>query len=406
MVKIKPFSGLYYYNKYSKANNVSKFVKKALDFDCDGLCPDLQNNDLNVATLQNFNMPNEVSETLKNWLESGVLTVSGGPAFYACEMTYKIADRAYGVRGFFAAMGLPENDSLKVERFDVASQEGTSLVLNLLQKANFQTSSVFALYDDETLEIAAILNEMCSGPCFEKAKHSNVSYKVWEIIDSPLVEQLQARFEQIDKIYLAGGSEVYEAALVNSKMSGLSGNCVLTFFMEKSSDALAVLPFHRVVSMNMFDFEAILSRFSKCFEFVECGSLNLMRNKMFGLRCEGKRSIGVYAEDSFGVLVFSNDFNSEFLGDELKLQLDSFVVDELVVKKLLDSDDCCVQFTNSAGCAKSAVDNGDGCLALFLNAPRFSDLKKIVESGRCVPQRAAYIFPRPVDGLVFYSIES
>ena len=76
MAKIKPFSGLYYYNKYSKANNVSKFVNQALNFDYYYACSNFGSgfgvqNELNVANLQNFNMPNEVNGNLKNWLESG-----------------------------------------------------------------------------------------------------------------------------------------------------------------------------------------------------------------------------------------------------------------------------------------------------------------------------------------------
>lgn len=409
MVKIKPFPGLYYYNKYSKANNVSKFVKRALNFEC---CHDYSDsalgaqNELNVANLQKFNMPNEVNENLKNWLENGFLTVSGGSAFYVCEMTYRILDRTYEVRGFFAAMDLPENGSLTVEKFDSSSEEGTNLFLNFLHRVNVQTSPVFALYDDNNLGISSILKEMCEGQCFEKAKHSNVSYKVFEVSDEALTEKLKRSFEQIKKIYLAGGVEVYDAALINKQKGGSFGNCVFAFFMEKSSEAVAVLPFHRVISMSMFDLEVSLEKLSGCFELIKCGSLSFMRNKMFGLRCEGRRAFGIYAEDSFWVLVLSSEavLEKEF-PDELsvKKQLDSFVVDELILKKLLNLNDFYVQFSSSASCAKAAVDCGDGCFALFLNAPRLSDLTKAVECGLALPKKVAYVFPRPVDGLVFYS---
>ena len=398
MAKIKPFSGLYYYNKYSKANNVSKFVKSALNFDINGVGSKEQRHDFNVVGLQNFNMPSEVNEKMKKWLEGGVLTVSGAPAFYVCEMTYKIFDKTYGVKGFFAVVDLAKSGELSVLKLDYASEYSTELVLNLLQKVNFQTSSVFALYDDVTGEISSVLKEMCVGQCFERAKYSNVSYKVWEVSDKSLIEKLQGKFEQIETLYLAGGSAVYDAVLINSQKAGSSG-CVLTFFMERSSEAIAVLPCNRVFSMSMFDLDNSLSKLSVNFDFVKCNSLNLMRTKMFGLRCEGKRAFGIYAEEVFGVLVF--------LEHEPLEQLDSCVVDEFILKKLFDSNcDYSVQYAVSASAAKAAVDSGDGCFAIFLNSPRLSELTEIVNCGKTVPKKAAYIFPRPVDGLVFYLVEN
>ena len=411
MAKIKPFSGLYYYNKYSKANNVSKFVNQALNFDYYAACSNFGSgfggqNELNVANLQNFNMPNEVNGNLKNWLESGTLTVSGGSAFYVCEMSYRILDRAYRARGFFAIMDLSENNNFHVEKLDISSEEGSNLVSSFLNKVNIQTSPIFALYDDNGCEISSILKEMCEGQCFERAKHFNVSYKVFEVTNESLIEKLKRSFEQVNKIYLSGGAEVYDAVLKNNQKSGVFGNCVLSFFMEKSSEAVAVLPVHRIISMSLFDLDDSLEKLSPYFDVIECGSLNFMRNKMFGLSCEGKRAFGLYCEETFWVLALSDEskIKREFLCENsIKSTLDSFIVDELILQKVLNLNDFCVQFSSSASCAKAAVDCGDGCFAVFLNAPRLSDLTKVIESGETLTQKAAHIFPRPVDGLVFYS---
>lgn len=405
-VKIKPFSGLYYYNKYSKANNVSRFVNPALDFDCDVSKLNLQN-ELNVSVLQNFINPDGVNESLKNWLRSGVLTVSGRPSFYVCEMTYKVYDRAYTIRGFFAAMSLPKNDEFSVKKIENVDEKGTSLILNLLQKINFQTSSVFALYDEEVVEVSDILKNLCTGPCFEKAKHSHVSYKVWEVVDTVSIRKLQENFQKLDNIILVGGAEVYEAVLANYRKNS-SADCVLTFFVEKSNESLAVLPLHRIVSMSMFDLEASLKKLSVCFKFVNCKNLSSMRNKMFGLMRDGKRVFGIYAEDSYGVLILEDDysFENEISEPENRVKIDSFIVDEFIFKRLLRLDEYFVQFTSSARAAKMAVDNGDGCFVIFLNSPRLSDLEKVSSCCGNGLERVAHVFPRPVDGLVFYSAEN
>lgn len=409
MVKIKPFSSIYYYNKFSKANNISRFVRSASVFGDENFKREVSN-DLTTGSLAGFDFCDEkvdLNEVFKHWLEGGILTVAGGHAFYVCEISYQIAGKSYCCRGVFAVMNLPDRSECEVLSFEASSVSGRSMIIDAMQRSHFQFTPVFALYDDVDSAVKSVLDGSCNGPCFEKAKYLGVSYKVWEVSDSEIVDRLIDGFSKVSRIYLAGGAEVFDAAVVNGQRNK-NLNSVLTFFVDRSSTAIAVLPVHRVVSMSMFDLGSSLKKLSSDFDYFDCKNLNSMRNKMFGLKREGKRSFGVYSEERFGVLVLKNlpEIEKFFEGSGAVGELDAFVVDELILKKLLGVKTSQVQFTGSAKVAKFAVDEGDGSVAIFLNSECMSKLLDVAleEGGRRV-QKVANIFPRPVDGLVFYSAE-
>ncbi len=409
MLHIKPFSGLYYYNKLLKANNnVSRFVKKVYNFGDENLKLNLKlkaTREFNVEALQNFKFYEQINNNFKDWLKNGILTVSGGTAFYVCEISYKISDKTYSVKGFFSLLKLPNVGECEILHLEDVDKDSTETVLNALKYLNFQTSSIFALFDDSKNVINQIINEMCKGGCFERAKHSNVSYKVWEVVDESLIEKLKNSFQKVDQIFLAGGREIFDAAIINNQKNG-GLNYILTFFIDKSNAALASLPYHRIVSMEMFDFEQVLNKLSNYFDYIKCKSVNVMHNTMFNCKRENVHAFGVYAEESFGVLVLK-DFSiiEEKFGVNLKNRLDSFIANEFIFQTLLNIEKHNLQFTSSVVVAKAAVDSGDGCLALFLNSERINDVFNVVKNGEKIPFKALEVFPRPVDGLVFSSIE-
>ena len=402
-LSIKPFSGLYYYNRFSKSNNVSRFLKKSFNsnefFDANSANSD----EFSLKASQKSHDFEAIKFKFENLLKNGEVTASGLPAFYVCSISYKISGRLYEARGIFAILKLPKDDGLNVSFLENFDEIATKAACEFLNNINLQTRSAFALYDDENYEIENLLKLVCEGPCCERAKHLNVSYKVWEVNDGKLIEELQNKFKKISKIYMVKGRDVYDAVLKRREFDE-KFKYVLTFFMERTSEVLAVLPFHRIISMNMFNFGKCLNKLSPYFDFLEFKSLNSMRSKMFSLKRDGKCAFGIYAEEIFGVLTLKDsfNFNKEF-DNSTDYYLDADVLNKLVVDKLFCLKKSDLQFTNSAKAAKMAVDNGDGCMALFLNSERIASLVDILDRGETLPYKVAGVFPDPVDGLIFYS---
>lgn len=409
MVDVKPFSGLYYYNKFSKSNNVSKFLNRAFYLNSNtGL--NLKTNaadEFNFKLLQKKCDYDAINVKFKAWLEDGALTVSGLPSFYVCSVSYKIAGNIYESKGVFGAFKLPRKEDceiISVENYDDVEKK---FIFDYLNRVNLQISPVFALYEEDEKEIVNLLDNACAGPCCEKFKHLNTIYKVWEVKNADLILRIREYFKKINKLYVINGFAFYNAVVENNSINkGRKIDYILTFFMEKSSEVLAVLPFHRVFSMNMFDLQECLNKFGTYFDYFELRSLSAMRSKMFSLKRENKTVFGFYAEESFGVLVLKDDFKFGEEFDKFKhvRNLDAFIVNELIVSKLLNLSSVDVQCTSSALEAKSAVDRGDGCLALFLNSERLTDLIEFSHSGEKMPYKFAGFFPNSLDGLVLYSM--
>ena len=65
-----------------------------------------------------------------------------------------------------------------------------------------------------------------------------------------------------------------------------------------------------------------------------------------------------------------------------------------------------IRYTQSAAEAVASVDRTDADAAFLLRATRVEDVFAVARSGRRMPPKSTYFFPKPLSGLLFHELES
>ena len=65
-----------------------------------------------------------------------------------------------------------------------------------------------------------------------------------------------------------------------------------------------------------------------------------------------------------------------------------------------------ISYTANAADATATVDRGDADVAFLLRSPRVEDVFAVARSGRRMPQKSTYFFPKPLSGLLFHPVDA
>ncbi len=403
----KPFLGYNYFNRFEKSNNFSRLV-----------CPynfELFYEDASFIYSKNenniFNIKVGVStkDMFKNWLGGSVVVASKVPSFYIYEMSYKISGFNYVLTGVVGALKLLDSDEDYLTFCEDCLDGEIEEQFEFLKNSGFYSSPICALYEeDEDLKFLNIIKATMTSSYLFKAKQNNVLHKIWKVFEPKAVDIFKNYFKN-KKYFLVCGTEKYRAAAKYRELVGGAGedssNYVMAFLFPKSDFNFTALPIHRLVSgIDMFDSEKMLNSVSKYFDVKGCKTLDSMRNVMFNFKRDNKTAFGFYADDGYSALSLKDEglvknFFEEYTNYE---QLDVVVLNEIILKNMLNISPSCLGYSCVDSVASLAVDSGDACFAIFLNGLRSSEFFELIKGGRKLPTKSFSFFPKPVEGLLFY----
>ncbi len=378
----------------------------------------MRRSEYNVVRLELPDSPGEAARLLHRWQQEGVLARDHEPALWWHEQRFTGPDGVDRTRaGFFSAVRLSAYDEGRVrphERTHAHARQGR---LELLRATATNISPIFALYDDPEGVPRAALHPGERAPDMEATDADGTVHRFWRIADPVAVADAQAALADRE-ILIADGHHRYETALAyRAEQRERDGDppddrdydFVLMYLANLHGEGLAIYPTHRVVMAE----REVDPRFLSAFAVRELPpgtsprDLERELNEIdpgtvaFGL-WRGPRQPPVIARvrDSSTVMMAMPG------APKALRSIDAAVLEALVLAPLLglDADQFLttdqVRYVRGLDAAVSLVDTGEASSAFLLRAPAVEQVQAVAATGRVMPQKSTYFFPKLATGFL------
>jgi len=406
MANILPFKGTLY--NQQKINGLSKVVAPPYDVISPLEQDELYNADpYNIIRIlfgkdlhgdnEKENKYTRASEFLKRWHEENILKRDEHNSIYIYLQEFSINGQVKSRLGFIAL--------LKLEDFDTGTSsvyphENTLLApkedrTRLITSIEANLGPIFAVFADEDKSIDKILlRETESRPVIDIQDHHGIRNKLWHVFDNDTITAI-VRLIKDKKLFIADGHHRYEVALAFSKAKkDPRYEYILTYFTDIYADGIVVLPVHRIIAGVK---KEVL------------GNLEQELKKNFVTEhISSKEDINVFlSAGSSSEKRFVVYDGSKYIGLRLeaKGELDVTVLHDLIIEPLrrkveLGGGKISVDFTKDLDYAVSEVESGRFSVSIMLNSTKITEIRDMAFSGRRMPQKSTYFYPKVLTGLV------
>ncbi len=348
------------------------------------------------------------AEKLGNWLDTGIVRIDEKPAIYIHEQEFELEGKMVKNRGIVCKVKIEEGSLIPHEETASGSYgEYKSDRYNLMTTTGTVFSSVFALYKDETGEVAENIETKTVAET-EFTDCYGVVHRVWAIRDEERIESIKKLFK--DKSFvIADGHIRYEtAASYYKKMKDTvveytgeeEFNYVLMSLMPVGENSPVIKPVHRLLKNKNIDEEELIKKLEEDFEIsktyireYDCEKITAKLNET-----KEQHSIVMYTGKDYYYLLIPEAES-----------LNSFrTVSELLHKKILckifgvnsDNFKTYVEYANSVEEGERAVREGKATCAFYLNPVSSLEMYTLAECGACMPKRTNCFYPRLMTGII------
>jgi uncharacterized protein (DUF1015 family) len=364
------------------------------------------------------------ARTLAEWRSDGTLHKDPRPSIYVYEQWFTVpgsgVDRVQ--RGFFGRLRLEafgEGSVLPHERTLDAPKEDR---YRLLRATGVNTSPVVGLYADRSGEAARLLEAVAATPPdIEVRDADGVRHRLWALPDDAEHSGPAARLAGLagaGPITIADGHHRYETALRYRDERRMARSCeedppfdyLLVLFLDAASEALTVLPTHRLVRGPA---DADVRRALATLFDVEVASRERLIDAFDAAAGPGGRGrFGLWTRSGGALLTARRAAFERFLppgGGALRgldVTLLGIALEQLfgIDAEAVGAGDR-VGYTKSAGEAIALVDRGmddptAADVAFLLEPTPVSSILAVAADGDVMPQKSTYFYPKPPSGLL------
>ena len=359
---------------------------------------------------------------LAKWRSQGVLREEEQPAIYAYAQAFSRpgTGRALERRGFTALGQLEDYDRGIVFRHEQTLSAPKADRLKLLRATRTHFGQLFMLYSDPAKTLELLLFP-ARPPDTEVKDEYGVVHRLWAVSDPALIKQTQALLAD-KKLIIADGHHRYETALTYrnerrqaavSRDANASYERVMMTFVNMDSEALVILPTHRVVhSLAMFDPEQLLRGAKRYFEVEDLAS-----------EIDGNGLEVALAKTAGGVVAFTGARNFLFtprrdaidalLSDLSPRQrtLDVVVLHRVLLQKVLGISEESIReqrnlaYVRDAGEAMQRVRGQQADVAFLMQPVRIEQMRDVAFAGEVMPQKSTDFYPKLLSGLAGYALD-
>ncbi|MBF0344970.1 MAG: DUF1015 domain-containing protein [Nitrospirae bacterium] len=350
------------------------------------------------------------SESLKNWLNDGIIKFEKRPAFYLYETHYLIGSKQMVMRGIFAAIKLVQHGE-GIFPHEMTQAKPKLDRLNLMQACCANISPIFSIYNDPANGLSHIYrNTLNQKPYFEFKDDDSITHRCWIINDPQDISAIRTHLSGND-FFIADGHHRYETALEYQRI--MRQECqlkadhndnerkeydyVMMLLVNAAEGGLTILPTHRLINTLPDDpIEALQSQFKV--EYVKEPALLLTDSNA---QCSITEAISgqlntyglyLYGRDGFYVLRYTGNRLNGLEGTDVVL------LHNVVFKQLYNVSD----FGYEMSLTKSIdmVRSGQYKAAFVLNPTRVEDVELSARTGVKMPPKSTYFYPKIPTGLV------
>ena len=375
-------------------------------------------------TLEDHGYHYSAAETLRGWLEEGILEKEPEKNFlvYRQRYTSPLNGQVLTRSGFYGLLKLPEREEKAVLPHERTFSEHKADRLKLYHAVRGTPEGIFVLFSDPEYEVAPLLREAEPAVVFEDFNgHQN------ELCLVNSLETIAAIREVVEaqKLLIADGHHRFETGqdyrdacrAANPDATGAqSYDYILVYFAALEDPGLVILPTHRPVrGVSAGDLETFLDHARDFFEIEEVEG---------EVRAEaiGKAALQIndaYPDRETVGLVSREKIRFFHLRDREKLKtllppalapslrdLPVVWLHQVLMEKFLsisqeDGAPDRVAYVRTGEEVYSSLQSGYD-IAFLLRGTRPEEVKRAAESGERMPQKSTDFYPKVLSGLAVY----
>lgn len=344
----------------------------------------------------------EAADTFNGWINENVLIRDEIPSVYVYHQIFKDGSSSFTRKGFIAAVKVEDFENKQIYPHERTFSHHKEDRLKLITASRANLSPVFSVYSDPVLEIETALEKALSEkPLFSSTDPDGVENYLWKISDPELISKISQKFKD-KKLLIADGHHRYETAINYRNLrreQNPDGNgsepyeSVMMFLSSAEQPGLIVKPTHRLIgNLKPDKFIDILKKVENEFDYEK---LDLQ---------PGIKSI---ENSEFGVLTAAMDKLikvKNFKGKESN-ELGVVKLHDYLLDSILEDDSVSYKYTKSLDDVMELLKDRTYQIGFILPQIDAVDILHFAESGRRLPQKTTYFYPKVLSGLVFNSLD-
>ena len=422
MAQVKAFKAL----RYKDEKNICNLVTPPYD-----IISDLQQENFykkdenNVIRLEygkifetdtdNYNRYTRAGETLKKWLESGVLKNDTQNSFYIYEQQFEVKGILKSFKGVFSRVKLEEFDKKVVLPHEETLSKAKGDRFSLMEKTNCNFSPIYMMYMDKEKKIVDIIDSETKRNPDITFDFENVKQNLWIMTDESKIRETEELFSD-KQLFIADGHHRYETALnyrnkkreENPDFKGEEGyEYVMSFLVEMDDDGLLIFPTHRMLkNLENFNEQEIVKKLGENFFVEKIENLNIEEE----IESDDKKIFGFYTGKNYFYKLTLKDEKiiEEYIPGKSSFYrgLDVSVLHSVILEKLfgIDKENMANQknlvYTRDYNEAIEKVKTQEFQCSFIINATKINQIKEVSLNNEKMPQKSTYFWPKLVTGIV------
>lgn len=414
MAEIRAFKGMRY---TSKGGDLNTLVCPPYDIISEAQREEyIKENPYNIIRLE---LPaggdgryREAGDTLKSWLDDGVLACDSEESIYVYEMKFAANGERHSLKGFVSLVKLADFSEGIVLPHEETLSKAKEDRFNLMSETFCNFSQIYSLYMDGDGSVYSMIDGCSKGmPDMEVTDPDGTVHRMWQVTDSDIIKRVADSFKA-KKLYIADGHHRYETALKFHRQQGTeSSGYVAMMLVNMENNGLVVFPTHRIVKgLADFNSDKIIQECGQYFDIAEAPGEERMQAALNQRYKDGKKAFAMYTgagkccvmtlKDGETVNKFLPNMSDAYCG------LDVTVLHALVLERILgiDKENMANQknltYTRSRQEALEAVDMDGADCSFILNPTKVSEIRDVALAAEKMPQKSTYFYPKLITGLV------
>jgi uncharacterized protein (DUF1015 family) len=398
---IQPFKGLLY-NK-NRIDDIARCVCPPYD-----VIPDprtyYSRSSFNAIRLElplpsaGLNPYESARHTLDDWISDGVLAFDERDSIYVYEQEFKYDGVNLIRRGLIPLVRLDRERILTHEQTRQKAREDRE---NLIRTLTTFTSLVFALYEDQTRDVARIVDNTGRELIYDFVDDNAIRNKLYRMADKAEVDRLVSAMNE-KNLYIADG---HHRLSVGYKL-GLPYLAI--YLTDMHEPGIVVQPYHRLVKFcRVRSVEEMIRAVEPYFD-VKNVNLEGEQNLKEQIRANSSSPVLSFllynrnGKKAFRLLTQKRQIDFDPEGNPILNKLKVNVIHSGVLKHLMGIEEEEITFLNDPGEAVGTVNQGEQDLAVLVPATDVEEVKSVAANGLFMPPKSTYFYPKVLTGLVFH----
>ena len=344
-------------------------------------------------------------ETFLKMIENGTFVSDTEPSFYV----YRLTMDGRAQTGLVGCCNFEEYYEGKIKKHELTRTAKENDRVKHVETLEANAEPVFFSYRGQK-EIDQIVNSVVeSEPVYDFVADDGIRHELWICDSSSLNEQLSARFQKLDALYVADGHHrTAAAARVGQRLKDANPNHTgdeeYNFFMADlfPDDQLKIYDYNRVVKdLNGLKEESFLEKLSEQFD--------IQKDDFSKVKPSAIREFAMYLPGQWYRLTPKKTERSE----DPVADLDVTLLSDLILEPILNIGDLRksnrIDFVGGIrGLSELSrrVDSGEMAAAFALYPVSMEQLLSIADAGEIMPPKTTWFEPKLRSGLFVHSLSS